>query len=66
MAPTGSVPEPLSMAHRWQLTPMGCPPPCLPPQWRPVEGGLRNAVELVRLIREEHGALEQRPGMCTC
>ena len=26
-------------------------------QWRPVEGGLRNAIDLVKLIREEHGAL---------
>jgi methylenetetrahydrofolate reductase (NADPH) len=25
------------------------------PQWEPVSGGVRNAAELVRLIRQEHG-----------
>lgn len=29
---------------------------CKKQQWKPVAGGLSNAIDLVRLIREEHGA----------
>lgn len=41
--------------HVWRASSRLCVRCCCHNQWRPVAGGLSNAVDLVRLIREEHG-----------